>query len=61
IQEAGLTVPKAAAECDIPRFTAYKFSDQWNVSDGTVLPGSKPRTGISRPKKLFAEHTEFLI
>ncbi|CEP09825.1 hypothetical protein, partial, partial [Parasitella parasitica] len=38
IQEEGLTVPKAAEQCGIPPSSAYKLLNEFNASDGSVLP-----------------------
>jgi transposase len=61
-QEQGLSVPKAAALCGIPRSTAYELLNEFNSSDGTVLPrNKKPKKTSNKPKKLFPEHSAFLI
>ncbi|CEP10623.1 hypothetical protein [Parasitella parasitica] len=60
-QEDGWTIPKAAALCGIPRSTAYELINEYNASDGTVLPGNNPRKSQNRAKQLFSDHFEFLI
>lgn len=60
-QEEGLSVPKAAALCGIPRSTAYELINEFNNSSGTVLPGSNPRKTNNKPKKLLPDHSAFLI
>lgn len=42
-QEESLTVSKAAALCGISRSTAYELINEFNASNGTVLPRNKPR------------------
>lgn len=61
IQEEGLSVPKAAELCGIPRITGYVLLNEFNASDGTVLPGNLPKERKIQPKKLFPEHTAFMI
>lgn len=61
IQEEGLTVPKAAEQCGIPRSSAYKLLNEFNASDGSVLPGNIPKKLEREPKKLFSQHSAFLI
>lgn len=61
IQEEGLTVPKAAEQCGIPRSSAYKLLDEFNAGDGSVLPGNIPKALKRGPKKLFPQHSAFLI
>ncbi|KAI7897707.1 uncharacterized protein BX663DRAFT_419467, partial [Cokeromyces recurvatus] len=60
-QEEGSSVPKAAAVCDIPRSSAYRLLDEFNTGDGHVLVGTTVKPKTIKPKKLFQEHTEFLI
>ncbi|KAI9467875.1 MAG: hypothetical protein EXX96DRAFT_502394, partial [Benjaminiella poitrasii] len=60
-QEQGLSIPKAAALCGIPRSTAYKLINEFNARDGTILPGNNPRKTSNKSKKLFPEHSAFLI
>ena len=60
-QEEGLSIPKAAAQCGIPRSTAYELINEFNSSDGTVLPGNNPRKPQNKAKKLYPTHSEFLI
>ncbi|KAG1130319.1 hypothetical protein G6F37_013531 [Rhizopus arrhizus] len=60
-QEEGLSVPKAAALCGIPRSTAYELINEFNNSSGTVLPGNNPRNTNNKPKKLLPHHSAFLI
>ncbi|KAI8375703.1 hypothetical protein EDC96DRAFT_496248, partial [Choanephora cucurbitarum] len=52
-QEEGMSVPKAAALCGIPRSTAYELINKFNAGNGTVLPGKNLKKGSLRPKKLF--------
>lgn len=61
LQEEGLSVPKAAAVCGIPRSSAYRLLDEFNSGDGHVLPGTTVKPKAVKSKKLFQEHTEFLI
>ncbi|CEP19269.1 hypothetical protein [Parasitella parasitica] len=61
IQEEGLTTPKAADQCGIPRSSAYKLLNEFNSSDGSVLPGNAPKKRERDPKKLFSQHSAFLI
>ncbi|KAI7897714.1 uncharacterized protein BX663DRAFT_584322 [Cokeromyces recurvatus] len=61
LQEEGSSVPKAAAVCDIPRSSAYRLLDEFNTGDGHVLVGTTVKPKTIKPKKLFQEHTEFLI
>lgn len=60
-QEQGLSFPKAAALCGMPRSSAYELINEFNASNGTVLPGNNPRKTNNKAKKLFPEHTEFVI
>lgn len=60
-QEEGQSIPKAAALCGIPRSTAYELINEFNASNGTILPGNNPRKCQNRAKKLFPDHSEFLI
>ncbi|CEP15290.1 hypothetical protein [Parasitella parasitica] len=60
-QEEGLSVPIAAKLCGIPRSTAYELMNEFNAGPGTVLPGNKPRKTNNKSKKLFPEHSSFLI
>ncbi|KAG2212024.1 hypothetical protein INT45_014152 [Circinella minor] len=46
-QEEGLSILKAAAQCGIPRSTAYELINEFNSSDGTVLPGNMVVNGDS--------------
>ncbi|KAI8874629.1 hypothetical protein K501DRAFT_167270, partial [Backusella circina FSU 941] len=61
IQEEGLTVPMAAEQCGILRSSAYKLLDEFNAGDGSVLPGNIPKALMRGPKKLFPQHSAFLI
>ncbi|KAF7720690.1 hypothetical protein EC973_006484, partial [Apophysomyces ossiformis] len=61
LQEEGLTVPKAAEICSIPRSTGYRLLNEFNASDSTVLPSNLAKPHTSRLKKLFPEHTAFFI
>lgn len=61
LQEEGSSVPKAAEHCGIPRSSAYKLLDEFNAGNGSVLPGSASKKSKKMPKKLFPEHTAFLI
>ncbi|KAI9498065.1 hypothetical protein BDB00DRAFT_750174, partial [Zychaea mexicana] len=60
-QEEGLTTPKAAEQCGIPCSSAYRLLDEFNAGSGTVLPGRVKKQLQREPKKLFLEHTAFLI
>ncbi|KAI8385694.1 hypothetical protein BD560DRAFT_384090 [Blakeslea trispora] len=60
-QEEGMSVPKAAALCGIPRSTAYELINKFNAGNGTVLPGKNLKKPSMRPKKLFTQHSAFLI
>lgn len=42
-QEEGLSVPKAAGLCGIPRSTSYELLNEFKASNGAVLPGNNPR------------------
>lgn len=55
IQEEGLTVPKAAARCLIPRSTGYLLLKEFNKSNGGILPGK------SNKKKPTEEHQRSFI
>ncbi|KAI8980521.1 hypothetical protein BDB01DRAFT_796786 [Pilobolus umbonatus] len=44
VQEEGLTVPKAAEQCGIPRSTGYRLIDEFNARNGIVLPGGHSKT-----------------
>ncbi|KAG2200873.1 hypothetical protein INT46_006435, partial [Mucor plumbeus] len=61
MQEEGLSVPKAAEVCGIPRSSAYQLRNEFNAGNGTVLPGNLPKRRNSPPKKFFPEHSAFLI
>ncbi|PHZ17892.1 uncharacterized protein RHIMIDRAFT_288684 [Rhizopus microsporus ATCC 52813] len=61
VQEEGLTAPKAAEQCDIPRISACKLLGEFNAGNGSVLPGSVPRKIRQEPKMLFPQHSAFLI
>ncbi|CEP10407.1 hypothetical protein, partial, partial [Parasitella parasitica] len=63
IQEEGLSVPKAAKQCMIPRSSAYLLLKEFNAGSGDVLPGKslKKKANRGTPVKLLPEHTEFLI
>ncbi|KAL1933044.1 hypothetical protein VTP01DRAFT_8722 [Rhizomucor pusillus] len=62
LQEEGLSVTEAAQNTRIPRSTAYKLRNEWNESDGFVLPGLK-EDGRKRGNntKLREEHSAFII
>lgn len=60
-QEQGLSLPKAAELCGIPRSTAHELINGFNASDGSVLPGNNPRRTNNKSKKLFSKHSAFLI
>ena len=60
-QEEGLSIPKAAAQCGILKSTAYELINEFNSTDGTVLPGNNPRNSQNKAKKLYPIHSEFLI
>lgn len=60
-QEESLSVPKAAALCGIPRSTAYELLNEFNADNGAVLPGNNPKKSNAKSKKLFPEHSAFLI
>lgn len=47
--------------CGIPRSTAYELINEFNASNGTVLPGNNPRKTNNKAKKLFPQHSAFLI
>ncbi|KAG0185223.1 hypothetical protein DFQ28_009696 [Apophysomyces sp. BC1034] len=38
-QEEGLTAPKAAEQCGIPRSSAYRLLNEFNAGPGTALSG----------------------
>ena len=60
LQETGAIVPKAAEACGILTSSAYKPLNQFNDSNGTILPGSTSiQKGKAGPKKLFPIHTAF--
>lgn len=40
LQETGSTVPKAVEDCGIPTSSAYKLLNQFNDSNGMILPSS---------------------
>jgi transposase len=61
MQEEGKSVPAAAKICGIPRSSAYVLFNDFNKSNGTVLPGIAKKPKADTPKKLFPEHTAFLI
>ncbi|PHZ12518.1 uncharacterized protein RHIMIDRAFT_313304 [Rhizopus microsporus ATCC 52813] len=63
IQEEGLSVPKAAKQCMIPRSSAYLLLKEFNAGSGDVLPGKslKKKANRGTPVKLLPEHTEFLV
>ncbi|KAI9469858.1 MAG: hypothetical protein EXX96DRAFT_465306, partial [Benjaminiella poitrasii] len=41
--------------------TAYELINEFNASTSTVLPGNNPRKMNNKSRKLFPEHTSFLI
>lgn len=45
----------------IPRSTAYESINGFNVIAGTVLPGNNLRETNNKAKKLFPEHSAFLV
>jgi hypothetical protein len=53
LQEEGLSVPKAAEQCMIPRSSAYKLLDEYNAGDGAVLPGNTPKKLKAVPRTLY--------
>jgi transposase len=57
----GNSIPVAAKTSGIPRSTAYELFNKFNNSSGTVLPGTIKKTKEAIPKKLFPQHTAFLI
>jgi hypothetical protein len=60
-QEEVLGVMEAAEQCGIPRSSAYKLNKGFNASSASILPGAVNK-GLQRElKKLFPEHTAFLI
>ena len=55
LQETGATVPKVAEACGIPTSSAYKLLNQFNNSNGVILPGSTPtQKGKAKPKKTIS-------
>ncbi|KAI8635725.1 hypothetical protein BD408DRAFT_357050 [Parasitella parasitica] len=61
IQEEGLSIPNAAKACGVPRSSAYELVKEYNDSKASVIPASLPKKRGPRPKKLFEEHSKFLI
>ncbi|EIE82825.1 hypothetical protein RO3G_07530 [Rhizopus delemar RA 99-880] len=62
MQDEGTTVPKAAVRCSIPRQSAYRLLKDFNISNGSVLPGFAPKAKNRDVKqKLLPQHTLFLI
>ncbi|KAI8076720.1 uncharacterized protein B0P05DRAFT_471661, partial [Gilbertella persicaria] len=61
IQEEGLSIPKAAKACGIPRSSAYELVKEYNESKATVVPASLSKKRGPHPKKLFDEYSRFLI
>ncbi|GAA5809227.1 hypothetical protein MFLAVUS_002632 [Mucor flavus] len=62
LQETGVTMPKAAEDCGIPTSSGYRLLNQFNDSNGTILPGNtSTQKGKAKPKKIFPVHTAFLI
>ncbi|KAI9475755.1 MAG: hypothetical protein EXX96DRAFT_574510 [Benjaminiella poitrasii] len=59
LQKEGLSVPKAATVCGIPRSSAYRLLDEFNSGDGHVLPGTTIKPKTVKPKKNFQEHIDF--
>lgn len=53
----------AAKRCMIPCSTAYRFFNEFNAGDGTVLSGGslKKKANRGTAKKIFPEHTRFLV
>ncbi|CEP19281.1 hypothetical protein [Parasitella parasitica] len=43
------------------RRSAYKLLNEFNSSDGYVLPGNTPKKLEREPKKLFSQHSAFWI
>ncbi|RCH94312.1 hypothetical protein CU097_010970 [Rhizopus azygosporus] len=58
-----VSVPVAAKRCMIPCSTAYRFFNEFNAGDGTVLSGGslKKKANRGTAKKIFPEHTRFLV
>ena len=61
LKQEGLSIPKAAMQCGIPRSTAYEVINEFNSTDGTVLPGNNLRKSQNKAKKLYPIYSEFLI
>lgn len=62
IQEEGISISMAAKQCLIYRSSEYVLFNQFNSSNGTVLPGgSSKKLNRGTPQKLFPEHTLFLM
>ncbi|CEP08916.1 hypothetical protein [Parasitella parasitica] len=56
-QEEGLSVPKAAAVCGIPRSSAHRIRDEFNDGEGHVLSGTTAIPNAPKPEERFQEHT----
>ncbi|KAG1441719.1 hypothetical protein G6F56_011357 [Rhizopus delemar] len=63
IQEEGLSVPKAAKQCMIPKISAYLLLKEFNAGSDDVLSGKslKKKANIGTSVKFLPEHTEFLV
>ncbi|CEP18100.1 hypothetical protein [Parasitella parasitica] len=63
IQEEGLSVPKDAKQCMIPRSSAYLLLKEINAGSDDVLPGKslKKKANRGTSVKLLPKHTEFLV
>ncbi|KAG1455015.1 hypothetical protein G6F56_007175 [Rhizopus delemar] len=59
LQEEGVSVPVAAER----RSTAYRLFKEFNLGDGTILPGGalKKKANRGTARKLFPDHTHFLV
>ncbi|KAI9484248.1 MAG: hypothetical protein EXX96DRAFT_171141 [Benjaminiella poitrasii] len=50
IQEEGLSIPKAAKACGIPRSSAYGLVNEYNNSKASIIPASLPKKRGPRQK-----------
>lgn len=61
-QDEGTTVLKVAVPCNIPRQSAYTLLNEFNDSNGSLLPNFAPKAkNWGTKQKLFGQHSLFLI
>lgn len=60
-QEEDLGVKEAAEQFSLPHSSAYNVHKKLNTGSASILPGAVKKDLKCEPKKLYPEHTAFLI